>query len=234
MADGDDITPAAEPAAARVPDPGAGERDPEGRALLRAGESVLFIDSKEREYLKTLRAGGRFSLRGGAMAADDIIGTHEGRMVRNPQGEDFLMLRPTFAQLIPNLPRRAQVIYPKDIALILLWGDIGPGMHVLEAGTGPGALTMALLRAVGPTGTRHVVRDPPRVHRDGPRQHRAVLRRRAELDGGRMRRAGGPAAARPRPHRARPAGAVVGAGGGGRGATAGRRPRSSMCRRCCK
>ena len=153
MADGDDITPAAEPAAARVPDPGAAERDPEGRALLRAGESVLFIDSKEREYLKTLRAGGRFSLRGGAMAADDIIGTHEGRMVRNPQGEDFLMLRPTFAQLIPNLPRRAQVIYPKDIALILLWGDIGPGMHVLEAGTGPGALTMALLRAVGPTGT---------------------------------------------------------------------------------
>ena len=153
MADGDDITPAAEPAAARVPDPGVAERDPEGRALLRAGESVLFIDSKDREYLKTLRAGGRFSLRGGAMAADDIIGTHEGRMVRNPQGEDFLMLRPTFAQLIPNLPRRAQVIYPKDIALILLWGDIGPGMHVLEAGTGPGALTMALLRAVGPTGT---------------------------------------------------------------------------------
>ena len=153
VADGDDITPAAEPAAARVPDPGVAERDPEGRALLRAGESVLFIDSKDREYLKTLRAGGRFSLRGGAMAADDIIGTHEGRMVRNPQGEDFLMLRPTFAQLIPNLPRRAQVIYPKDIALILLWGDIGPGMHVLEAGTGPGALTMALLRAVGPTGT---------------------------------------------------------------------------------
>jgi len=153
VADGDDITPAAEPAAARVPDPGVAERDPEGRALLRAGESVLFIDSKDREYLKTLLAGGRFSLRGGAMAADDIIGTHEGRMVRNPQGEDFLMLRPTFAQLIPNLPRRAQVIYPKDIALILLWGDIGPGMHVLEAGTGPGALTMALLRAVGPTGT---------------------------------------------------------------------------------
>jgi tRNA (adenine57-N1/adenine58-N1)-methyltransferase len=153
VADGDDIIPAAEPAAARAPDPGVTARDPEGRALLRAGESVLFIDSKEREYLKTLRAGGRFSLRGGAMAADDIIGTHEGRMVRNPQGEDFLMLRPTFAQLIPNLPRRAQVIYPKDIALILLWGDIGPGMHVLEAGTGPGALTMALLRAVGPTGT---------------------------------------------------------------------------------
>lgn len=142
MAEGDDSAAAAEPAAARAE-----------RALLRAGESVLFIDSKDREYLKTLRAGGRVSLRGGTIPADELIGTPEGRMVRNPQGEDFLMVRPTFAELIPNLPRRAQVIYPKDIALILLWGDIGPGMHVLEAGTGPGALTMALLRAVGPTGS---------------------------------------------------------------------------------
>lgn len=148
MTDSDDQAPAAA-AEAPAADAGATER----RELLRAGESVLFIDSKDREYLKTLRPGGRVSLRGGMVPADELIGTPEGRMVRNPQGEDFLMLRPTFAELIPNLPRRAQVIYPKDIALILLWGDIGPGMHVLEAGTGPGALTMALLRAVGPTGS---------------------------------------------------------------------------------
>jgi tRNA (adenine57-N1/adenine58-N1)-methyltransferase len=137
------------PAAAPLP-PAASDDD---RSLLRAGESVLFIDSKDREYLRTLRAGGRVALRGGHLAADDLIGRPEGRIVQTAKGEDFLMLRPTFAQLIPNLPRRAQVIYPKDIALILLWGDIGPGMDVLEAGTGPGALTMALLRAVGPSGT---------------------------------------------------------------------------------
>jgi tRNA (adenine57-N1/adenine58-N1)-methyltransferase len=86
------------------------------------------------------------------MQADQLIGMTEGTTVFNSSGEPFLVLRPTFAELIPNLPRKAQVIYPKDIGPILLWGDIGPGARVLEIGTGPGALTMALLRAVGPTG----------------------------------------------------------------------------------
>jgi tRNA (adenine57-N1/adenine58-N1)-methyltransferase len=126
---------------------------PEADKPLRAGESVLFIDRKEREYLRTLRAGSPVRLRGGTIAADALIGRPECRMVTTSSNEDFLMLRPTYAQLIPNLPRRAQVIYPKDIGPILIWGDIGPGMRVLEAGTGPGALTLALLRAVGPTGS---------------------------------------------------------------------------------
>lgn len=121
-------------------------------ALLRAGESVLFIDNKEREYLRTLKAGGRIHIRNGYLLCDDLIGGPEGRQMRNSGGDDFLVLRPTYASLIPNLPRRAQVIYPKDVGTILLWGDIAPGTRVLEVGTGPGALTIALLRAIGPNG----------------------------------------------------------------------------------
>ncbi|MFI5397161.1 MAG: tRNA (adenine-N1)-methyltransferase [Candidatus Binatia bacterium] len=116
---------------------------------LRAGDSVLFIDSKEREYLRVLRAGARVHIRGGTMQADHLIGLEEGCIVYTTAREPFLMLRPSFAQLIPNLPRRAQVIYPKDIGPILLWGDIYPGATVIEIGAGPGALSMALLRAVG-------------------------------------------------------------------------------------
>ena len=45
------------------------------------------------------------------------------------------------------MPRGAQVIYPKDLGAILMEADVGPGVRVLEAGVGSGALSMALLRA---------------------------------------------------------------------------------------
>jgi tRNA (adenine57-N1/adenine58-N1)-methyltransferase len=51
------------------------------------------------------------------------------------------------------MPRGAAVIYPKDAAQIVTMGDICPGAAVLEAGAGSGALTCALLRAVGPSGS---------------------------------------------------------------------------------
>lgn len=123
-----------------------------GREILRPGEPVLFIDRKERTYLRVLRPGARLSLRGGSLAADELIGLPEGSTVHTSGREAFFLCRPTYAQLIPNLPRQAQVIYPKDTGPILLWGDIHPGARVLEIGTGPAALTIALLRAVGPTG----------------------------------------------------------------------------------
>jgi len=125
------------------------------RALLQDGDAVVLIDHKERSYLRALRRGRTISVRGGAIPCDSLIGRPEGTRVESTHGQPLLVLRPTYAQLIPSLPRRAQPIYPKDVGPILLWGDVRPGDHVVEVGTGPGALTIALLRAVGPTG--HVV-----------------------------------------------------------------------------
>ena len=122
-------------------------------SLLRAGESILLIDRKQRVYLRTLQPGGRVSIRGAPVPAENLIGSPEGSTLRTPRGETFLVLRPTYAELIPNLPRRAQPIYPKDVGIVLLWGDIAPGMRVVEIGVGPGALTLGLLRALGTTGT---------------------------------------------------------------------------------
>jgi tRNA (adenine57-N1/adenine58-N1)-methyltransferase len=132
-----------------------------GREILGAGDPVVLIDRKNRSYLRVLRPGTRLNIRGGTLLADDLIGGTEGSKVYSSAREAFFLCRPTYAQLIPNLPRKAQVIYPKDVGPILLWGDIRPGDNVVEIGTGPGALTIALLRCVGPTGrvTSYEIRD---------------------------------------------------------------------------
>jgi tRNA (adenine57-N1/adenine58-N1)-methyltransferase catalytic subunit len=120
-------------------------------AKLKPNDAVLFIDRKGRRYLKMLRPGTRILIRG-EIAADELVGIDEGSRVKLSGGETFLVLRPTYADLIPHLPRQAQVIYPKDTGPLLIWGDVFPGATVIEGGVGAGALTIALLRAVGPAG----------------------------------------------------------------------------------
>ncbi|HVN90153.1 MAG TPA: tRNA (adenine-N1)-methyltransferase [Candidatus Binataceae bacterium] len=120
----------------------------------KENEPALFIDRKGRRYLKTLERGRKLLIRG-ELLADEVWGLEEGSRVRFSKGEYFLVLRPTYADLIPLLPRKAQVIYPKDTGPMLLWGDVFPGATVIEGGIGAGAFTIALLRAVGPTG--HVI-----------------------------------------------------------------------------
>jgi tRNA (adenine57-N1/adenine58-N1)-methyltransferase len=120
-------------------------------AQLHENDAVILIDRKGRRYLKILRRGHRIAIRG-EIDGGDLIGISEGSRVKLSGGENFLVMRPTYADLIPLLPRNAQVIYPKDTGPLLVWGDVFPGATVIEGGTGAGALTIALLRAVGPHG----------------------------------------------------------------------------------
>lgn len=119
---------------------------------LAAGELVVFVDERGREHVRRLQPGSTIQVGEGAFQADHLIGLREGERVFNHAGQRFLLLRPTLAQWIPNLPRQAQPIYPKDIGPILVWGDFFPGARVVEVGVGPGALTTAILRAIGPGG----------------------------------------------------------------------------------
>lgn len=117
------------------------------RSLLAEGERVLLIDAKGRRYLIGLRAGASFHTHVGIVSHDDLIGVSEGSTVPGSTGRRFLVVRPTLSDIVLKMPRGAQVIYPKDLAAILMEADIAPGLAVLEAGVGSGALSMALLRA---------------------------------------------------------------------------------------
>ena len=124
-------------------------------APFQDGEQVLLIDQRGKRHLIFLRKYETFHSDRGWIPHDTIIGQAEGTWVRSSMGLRYLALRPTLAEYVLEMPRGAQVIYPKDLAMILFWADIYPGCRVLEAGTGSGALTLALLRAVGPEG--HVI-----------------------------------------------------------------------------
>jgi tRNA (adenine57-N1/adenine58-N1)-methyltransferase catalytic subunit len=119
---------------------------------LADGERIHLVDKKGRQYALTLKAGETYQFSGQTIAHDALIGRPDGTMVTLSGGKKMLALRPTFGEYVLKMPRGAQVLYPKDLALMPMWADVYPGARVFEAGTGSGALTMALLRAVGPAG----------------------------------------------------------------------------------
>lgn len=116
------------------------------------GDSCLLIDTKGRHYLIELRAGARFQFHAGIVEHDALIGSDEGVRIATSTDARLVAVRPRLADYILRMKRGAQVVYPKDIGPILVWGDIAPGMTVVEGGTGSGALAMAIARAVGPAG----------------------------------------------------------------------------------
>lgn len=117
------------------------------------GDSVQLTDPKGRLHTVALVPGKQFHTHRGAVAHDDLIGSPEGSVVTSTGGTGYLAVRPLLHDFVLSMPRGATVVYPKDLAAIVGYADVFPGARVLEAGAGSGALSCALLRAVGATGT---------------------------------------------------------------------------------
>ncbi len=110
------------------------------------GDKVLLLDNKQRRYLITLAEGAEFHSHTGLFPHADLVGQAEGIVLKTSKGSPYTALRPTLEDFVIEMPRGAQVIYPKDLAPICMLADIGPGVRVLESGVGSGALSMTMLR----------------------------------------------------------------------------------------
>ncbi|HEY7063130.1 MAG TPA: tRNA (adenine-N1)-methyltransferase [Chloroflexota bacterium] len=119
---------------------------------LAAGETIMLVDRRDKRYMVHLQPGATFHFHGGHVGHDALIGAEEGVEVDTSKGYRLVAYRPRLIDHIMQMRRDTAIIYPKDIAPILLWADVYPGATVFESGVGSGALTLALLRAVGPQG----------------------------------------------------------------------------------
>ena len=121
------------------------------------GDRVQLTDVKGKLYSITLTQGSEWHTHKGMLKHDELVGLPEGSIVATNQDLRFQAFRPLLADYVLSMPRGATIIYPKDAAMILGIADIKPGIRVLEAGVGSGALSISLLRAIGEQGALHSV-----------------------------------------------------------------------------
>ena len=121
----------------------------------QTGALALLVGLRHKHFIFPLLPGGSFHTHRGILNHDELIGKPWGSQVFSHQGAPFFLLQPSLADLLTDLKRNTQIMYPKDIGFILMSMSIGPGQTVMEAGTGSGSMTVALAYAVGPQG--HVI-----------------------------------------------------------------------------
>jgi tRNA (adenine57-N1/adenine58-N1)-methyltransferase len=119
---------------------------------IREEEDVLLYLDRKRTYLVKVEKGKSFHTHKGFIQLDKLIGKEYGTRVTSSMNIEFVALRPTLRDYVFKMRRKTQITYPKDIALILMFSDAGPGSQIVEAGTGTGALTTSLAYHIRPTG----------------------------------------------------------------------------------
>jgi len=121
-------------------------------SVARENDLVFLMGRDRKSFIVRLQPGAELQTHRGVIRHDDLIAQPLGREVQSHLGYPFLVLEPSIHDLILDLKRTTQIMYPKDIGYVLLRMNVGPGSRVVEAGTGSGGLTLALARAVMPKG----------------------------------------------------------------------------------
>jgi tRNA (adenine57-N1/adenine58-N1)-methyltransferase len=118
----------------------------------KEGDLVQLVGLRHKHFIFLLVAGGKFHTHRGIVSHDDLIGLPWGSQIFSHQGSPYFLLQPMLGDILIDLPRNTQILYPKEIGFILVTMGIGPGMRVMEAGTGSGSMTIAMAYNVGASG----------------------------------------------------------------------------------
>ncbi|MDY6821837.1 MAG: hypothetical protein SVN78_09485, partial [Deferribacterota bacterium] len=118
----------------------------------RENDFVVLIDNKGKRKLLKLAKNRCYFTHKGRIEHNNIIGKPKGSLVYSDKNVSYCVFGVTYNDYVLGLKRKAQIIYPKDIAILLQWGDVYSGLNILEAGLGMGALSIALLRALADRG----------------------------------------------------------------------------------
>jgi tRNA (adenine57-N1/adenine58-N1)-methyltransferase catalytic subunit len=121
-------------------------------AFARAGDIVQLVGRDNKNFIVRLQPGARLETHRGVFEHDQLINQPLGSQVVTHLGHAFFLMEPSTDDLIRDLKRTSQIIYPKDSGFILMKLSLRPGQTVLEAGTGSGGMTIVLARTVGAMG----------------------------------------------------------------------------------
>jgi tRNA (adenine57-N1/adenine58-N1)-methyltransferase len=116
------------------------------------GDVVLLIDPQGKRTIQRLTPGQQVHTHLGYIKHEALTEHEYGSVVESQLGHRFVLLAPSTLDLLMHVRRATQIVYPKDIAYLLVKLSIFPGTRIVEAGTGSGAMTLALARHVQPTG----------------------------------------------------------------------------------
>ncbi|GAB4415603.1 MAG: tRNA (adenine-N1)-methyltransferase [Anaerolineae bacterium] len=119
---------------------------------IQYGDLIMLVGKDRRTFLRTVSEGQRFECHLGYLDLDTLVGLPYGSQVATHNGHKMFVLMPHTDDVIRHLQREGQIIFPKDLGYIMLKLGIRPGVHVIEAGTGSGALTLTLAQFVGAEG----------------------------------------------------------------------------------
>ena len=118
----------------------------------KPGDLVQQVTERDKSFIFKLSQGDVFQTHFGEIQHDNLIGMIWGFRVKSHLGKVFVLLKPALDDLIRAIPRKTQIIYPKNIGYIQATMGIGLGTKVIEAGSGSGGLPTALAFSVGDAG----------------------------------------------------------------------------------